>query len=916
MPQPTWITPAGSLGTIPEGVFYQVAVEADAGDQDVFYRVIAGELPDGVQVSPSGMVEGVPSNLVAVQGVPQEVAGDVTSRFAIRAYTRKIVDGQYVVDRLADRTFEITVTGQDIPEFVTPAGSIGTYFDGTRAEIQIEFTDRDLEDSLRVQLSSGQLPPGLTVSPTGLISGIILPLSAVPSIDPPGFDATPKDTFPKDFTLQGQSRNFQFTLEITDGKNSNLRTYEIFVWAKETMTADNTVVTGDNTFITSDTTNKWLPILLNDPGFLGTFKADNFFAYQFTAIDFNNDTVEFEISTGAGSGFDSAFIPGPQFIVNPGDVPVIYSTRDPATDAFNGGVDSFSQDDVGFDQGTFSLPPGLVLDPNTGWFYGYIPPQGATDFTYRFAIRVRKKDFPTYISDFAYFTIRITGNIDTEVIWLTDPDLGTIANGAISALAVEAVNTGGRDLQYRIVSGSDSKLPQGLTLQPSGNITGRVSFNTFCLDGGTTYFDRDIRTRTITQETTFDSRFTFTVNAFAAESEQIAYEVASIIITQGGTGYTSTPTVTISAPPSTVDAIQALPAAVTLTGGAITAIAVGNPGAGYTSVPTITISGGGGSGATAIAVMREITQSNAVSVFRTFTVQVVREFNVPYENIYIQAMPPAQDRALIAQLVQNQDIIPVNLLYRPDDPNFGVARRVTYTHAYGLSAAALPDYVAALDLNHYWKYLVLGPIRTAQALDSQGNILYEVVYSAIEDDLVNSAGESVAKEVTLAYPVPDPLDISSEISVVYPNSLINMRDQVIDTVGQVSPALPLWMTSKQADGRVLGFQPAWVIAYVLPGQSARIAYNIRTQFGENLNLVDFEVDRYILDLSQTYNWEPFADSSQLGAWQPSPPEATTFDHGSTYFDGTATEFITPTNRWTATDEFDKYLVFPKRTILG
>jgi hypothetical protein len=911
MPQPIWITPAGSLGTIPEGVFYQVPVQAVAGDQDVFYRVIAGELPTGVQVSANGVVEGVPKNIVSVQGVPQELNRDITSRFAIRAFTKKLVNNQYVIDRLADRTFEITVTGQDVPEFVTPVGSIGTFFDGTKASIQIEFTDGDFEDDVRVRLVTGELPPGLTVDTNGLISGIILPLEPPPSDATPGFDATPKDIYPKDFTLASESRNFQFTLEITDGKDSNLRTFEIFVWAKKTMTADNTYATADNTFITADTTNLWLPILLNDPGFIGTFKADNFFAYRFEAIDFNDDEVEFEISTGSGFGFDSAFIPGPQYVVDPGQSPLIYSTRDPATDAFNGTDDSFDAENVGFDRGSFSLPPGLTLDPDTGWFYGYLPPQGATDITYRFAVRVRKKFFPTYISEFYYFTINITGNIETEVIWLTDPDLGAINNGAISTLEVEAFNVGGRPLQYQLVSGSNSRLPQGLTLQPSGNITGRVSFNTFALDGGTTYFDRDIRTRSITQETTFDSQYQFTVNAFAAQSEQLSYEVASITIISGGSGYTSAPTVTISAPPNTIDAVQATTGAITITAGAVTVIPVGNPGRGYISVPTVTITGGGGSGAVAVAVIREIEQNNSVSVFRTFTLTVNREYNTPYENLYIQCMPPEQDRGIIDQLVQNQDIIPVNLVYRQDDPNFGVAQRVTYTHAFGLTAASLPDYVSSLDLNHYWKDLVLGSVRTAQARDSAGNIIYEVVYSAVIDDLVNASGQSVGKEVTLAYPVTDPLDGSTEITTVYPNSLINMRDQVIDTVGQTSPALPAWMTSKQDDGRVLGFTPAWVIAYVQPGQSARVAYNIRTKFGENLNVIDFEVDRYILDRSQTHNWDP-----DTGNWIPQPPAATIFDQNTTVFDGTATEFIAPADRWIATNEFDKYLVFPKRTIIG
>jgi hypothetical protein len=186
------------------------------------------------------------------------------------------------------------------------------------------------------------------------------------------------------------------------------------------------------------------------------------------------------------------------------------------------------------------------------------------------------------------------------------------------------------------------------------------------------------------------------------------------------------------------------------------------------------------------------------------------------------------------------------------------------------------------------------------------------------DNLVNDQGESVDKEVRLPYPINE--DDSTEISVVYPNSLINMRDQVVDTVGQLStsliPVLPAWMTSKQADGRVLGFTPAWVIAYVKPGQSNKVAYYISEQFGNILNVIDFKVDRYELDRSATFAWEPYEDSTESGQWIPSPPAATTFDSDTTIFDDRDTVFISPANTVTNTDEFDKYLVFPKTNILG
>jgi len=165
-------------------------------------------------------------------------------------------------------------------------------------------------------------------------------------------------------------------------------------------------------------------------------------------------------------------------------------------------------------------------------------------------------------------------------------------------------------------------------------------------------------------------------------------------------------------------------------------------------------------------------------------------------------------------------------------------------------------------------------------------VIYEVVYSQVVDNLVNDQGQSVSKSVTLPYPI-NQFD-STEIATVYPNSLINMRDQVIDTVGQISNILPRWMLSKQADGKVLGFVPAWVIAYCKPGKSGQVAYNIAQQYGDKLNLVDFEVDRYELDRLLTHNWNP-----TVQRWVGTEPDT-----------------------YSNTDSYDQYLVFPRRTIIS
>jgi len=75
--------------------------------------------------------------------------------------------------------------------------------------------------------------------------------------------------------------------------------------------------------------------------------------------------------------------------------------------------------------------------------------------------------------------------------------------------------------------------------------------------------------------------------------------VGSIAITDGGSGYTSTPAIVISAPNQT-GGIQAT-AQATVTSNAVSAITLTEAGSGYTSPPTVTITGGGGTNATAIA---------------------------------------------------------------------------------------------------------------------------------------------------------------------------------------------------------------------------------------------------------------------------------------------------------------------------
>jgi len=74
--------------------------------------------------------------------------------------------------------------------------------------------------------------------------------------------------------------------------------------------------------------------------------------------------------------------------------------------------------------------------------------------------------------------------------------------------------------------------------------------------------------------------------------------IDSINITNGGSGYTTTPTVEIDPPPA---GFGGATATATITDGVVTAITLTDVGSDYTSIPNVKITGGGGSGAKAVA---------------------------------------------------------------------------------------------------------------------------------------------------------------------------------------------------------------------------------------------------------------------------------------------------------------------------
>lgn len=304
---------------------------------------------------------------------------------------------------------------------------------------------------------------------------------------------------------------------------------------------------------------------------------------------------------------------------------------------------------------------------------------------------------------------------------------------------------------------------------------------------------------------------------------------------------------------------------------------------------------------------------------KSFTVTINQEINQPTDILYMKATPSIDDRIILDTLLNNTTLIPNEALYRAEDPNFGKATSIIYAHAYGIHSNYLDDYLAAVQTNHYWRNITLGEIKTAVARDEIGNIIYEVVYSEIIDDLVNPQGVSIPElivwprkidlglgpwytSITSFYTSSTSLYVSltpGYAKTLYPNSLLNMRKKVGQFLGynDNTKLLPKWMTSQQINGSTLGYIPAWVICYTKPGLASTVQNNIQNNWLDinnrkiALNQINFTIDRFSVDKSATYNYDTKLD----------PPNWLAYPSGN--------PVPNPIN------SKDFYVIFPRKTIL-
>lgn len=831
----TWNLPSGSLGTINEREKQQILldVSSDTGSYDL--EIIAGSIPKGLRIEGSNIV-----------GTPLEVAKETTSKFVIRATDN---------NDISDRTFSITVVGADEPVWATPEGLLpvgpnDTFFvlDNDKVDFQLQVLDPDIPagDTIEyyIPFNGGQLPPGLSLSKTGRISGFTDPIFSLeykiysgnfdlnlydsdpydlgirPSngfdtfdFDSATFDYFEETNFPKRLT-----RYYQFTIAASDGIHEIRRTFQIYVVSETFLKSDNTIMQVGTGIFRADNTHYRNPVWITDPD-LGIKRANNYvtlfldvydpptleglITYQFETVNPQINAKTISISLVDRTFLDIEIIPDAK---GNWSMPMrnqklairdVYDFVDSTLGTYTINnvetlnepkrqfrvhldpqlVEKISKDVEVVIGDTSELPPGLTVDTINGEVTGQIPYQPRITQEYKFTVTAKALyNGEVKAATPRTFTLKIIGEIESGIEWISDTFIGSIAPNVSSNLFVDATSKlrGGTTV-FVLQQG---ELPPGLTLLTSGEIVGKVNqIGTLALDGITRFYNNDGSSALDYSTTTYDSNLT------------------------------------------SFDRVY-----------------------------------------TFVVAARDIF--NYTESSKTFQIKVDTAADISYSNLSFKVLQKQSKRIKYNNFINDIDIFPPEKIYRYGDPLFGIQNELKMLMFAGIESKDAYTFVNAMTRNHYNKRLRFGSVQKALAKNTvTQNVEYEVVYVSIVDSLEKN-GKSISRLINLPEKINSPvlvnfdqIKVDSDIPLasdrdhqrIWPNSIKNMRARIKDIGLRDRNYLPLWMRSIQEDGFVEpGFVSAMPICYCKPGQADDIILNIKnSEF--DFKTIDFVVDRYQID---------------------------------------------------------------------
>lgn len=897
-----------SLGTYNESVSLSGANAIQlAVPVGTIISLISGTIPPGLRIDGT-----------TIRGTPLEVARETEFKFVLRATLNEEIE---------DRTFKITIVGADAPVWVTPEGDLALgnnnalyVLDSSPINYQLTATDKDLSagQTLEYFIASGdgQLPPGIKLSSSGLISGVVDPVLALDKLAAQGYyddnaygsyafdfgtrpangyDSYFYDIDTYDLSVPTKSpkklnRNYQFTVSVSDGDTVSKRKFRIYVVGDDFLRSDNTILQiGDGTF-SADNTHIRTPIWLT-PSNLGYRRANNYVTLFLDIVD--KETL---------SGF------------------------------------------VGFtlenenDDGTPSIiPPGLEIDSATGELAGVVPYQPTVTKEYKFTVNAVR-----YAS---------TGTTTFENVDIV------IYDNAVKGDTTIKIKKNDRLLDL---------LNQTITIKGQTYLISQVNNAVLAYD--TITINRPLETYTraglvFTEELTNSTTSTLEANKKKTFTVTLLGEVDSTITWTSdsklgiiGANYTSVFAVkaTTSVPNAVVRYTLTsgrLPPGLTL---ALDGEIFGKvrqfgenfyrsfwkTGRVYNAGDVVSYNGNlylGNSTHTASATFNEdVTtkwepykfvksglptfdagelifdgDSTTVDKSYTFTVNaedqfgfsaVTKSFTIDvddpndfvYSNLIVQPFMKESQKALFNNFISDPTIFEPNKIYRPSDVQFGIQNQIKMLVYAGIETKFIQEYVAAAAMNHKRKKFKFGSIKSAIAKTPGTNTpVYEVVYVDVIDPIDSNKGvvrESIKIKTNNKLkinqanfetqddssgvvdtnsdrfrPNTNPIDISSNAVNIsenldnkrYISNITNMRKRLAEVGVSDGNFLPLWMRTPQENSiEELGYITSVPLCYCKPGDSAQVIINIKNS-GFNFSNLDFEVDRYVIDSTKGNSEEQY-----------------------------------------------------------
>jgi hypothetical protein len=845
-----WTENSGySFGIIQERTSVSIALPTIPVGPGIEFSVISGKLPPGLRIQSNKIV-----------GSAFEVPRDTEYKFVIRATE---------FSSFSDRTFSITVSGADIPEWNTTAGALpvgpnDAYYilDSSYIDFQLSVIDTDTASGQELKYfipsGGGELPPGLILTDTGRIVGWVQPVLAPPLAKGNGrFDRQLFDEYAYDYGLRPNNgydsyifdlltfdfgteslapkklnRNFEFNIIVTDGDSQTARKFRIFVVGDDFFRADNTVTTAGNNTFTADITYARAPIWTT-PNFLGTFRANNYKTFKL-------DTYE-------------ALVVGP----------IVYSLESVNPDVFGVAfTTSLSENKIGTNTLRLKNVKGVPLVGHRIQLSEYV--EGAS---------------------YTVYTI-------SSVTKISDTDYLLTIVGTFSSIIPNNTN---------LYLGTPSVLPPGMLFDPTtSEVFGVLPYQTAI----TKDYNFTIKATRITEKgETASSKRIFTARIIGEIDSTITWNTDNDLGSIGA-NYISTlkisASTTFTQSPVLYFLISGqLPPGLSLNFdgeivGKVTQFENNNnPGLILFDQGTLTLDDGTTSVDRSYSFEVEARDVLGYSATRRiFTIHIETPNDRLFSNLIVKPFLKVEQRNIWKNFINNPDIFDNSLIYRPSDLNFGIQKDLKMLVFAGIETKSAAEVVGMTGRNHKPKRFKLGAIKNAIATTPfTDDIIYEVVYLEVIDPLEigkkylpspvltskhtrsitvdqnNQFYEGPFNQNTPSFTRADPFlatvdrsDVfagDSQTELKFPSSISIWRNRIKELGLYDSNYLPLWMRSIQLGAvQPLGYITAIPICYCKPGTSNDIVLNIKNS-GFDFSQIDYTIDRYIIDSVTGYNEDKY-----------------------------------------------------------